>query len=148
MLIKKLTQAIQNGLILNQKSNDLDNTYSCDYINKINDINNSNLKLTDDIIINVKPEAGSNYDPYGNSYYYKIGTRVHVHIGIGDLGSGLKNIFTLPKGYRPKTRVVFFGQGENILIFSEVVVDSDGLIRAKSSGNDYVLADFEFDAFN
>lgn len=54
MLIKKLTQAIQNGLILNEKSDDKDNTYSCDYINKMNEYSTKEVK-TNKVWIDGKP---------------------------------------------------------------------------------------------
>lgn len=45
MRIKKIATALLNGLILNTKSDSIDNTYSCDYINKlvkISDISDRN----------------------------------------------------------------------------------------------------------
>ena len=81
------------GRILNEK------------ISKASDINVSSLKLNSNIIQSFIPQQATSYESYGGCYYYKIGTKVHVHLGISVPDTATKNIYTLPQGYRPYSRV-------------------------------------------
>lgn len=109
--------------------------------------NDQNLKLTQSNIISITPLVGSNYEAYGNCYYYKVGTRVHVHLGLSDLTPNDANVvFKLPEGFRPLTLVTAVGVGqgldENVSI--QLSLYGDITVYTKSI---YALFDFEFDAF-
>jgi hypothetical protein len=56
-------------------------------------------KLDTNIIIPITPNTVgiSNHEGYGNSYYYKIGTRVHVHLGLKVEPKNLVDIIILPE---------------------------------------------------
>lgn len=78
-----------------------------------------NSKISDNLtpkIINIiKPNIGYNYDAYGNSYYYMIGSRVHIHIGINRLTENQNNtITTLPENFRPNSPVASSGISDKI----------------------------------
>ena len=76
MLIRKTQQpsTYPENQIHDAYSTSATDTYSCNYINSHN--------LKPSIIHQVTPTVGSNYEHYGNTYYYKVGSRVHVHVGI------------------------------------------------------------------
>ena len=58
-----------------------------------------------------------------------------------------KNIYTLPQGYRPYSRVGNSGCGSNVQNTGGIQIDTDGIIKAGSLEG-YVLVDIEYDAFN
>lgn len=123
------------GRILNEK------------ISKASDINVSSLKLNSNIIQSFIPQQATSYESYGGCYYYKIGTKVHVHLGISVPDTATKNIYTLPQGYRPYSRVGNVGGGSNVQNTGGIQIDTDGTIKAGSLEG-YVLVDIEYDAFN
>ena len=108
---------------------------------KVDDVN-----LSSTIIHNVTPIAGSNYELYGNTYYYKIGSRVHVHIGISLSATTRTVLFTLPVGFRPKTLLGHICVGSDInQVAGLQVVKNGNIVGMTSSG--YILADVDFDTF-
>lgn len=123
------------GRILNEK------------ISKASDINVSSLKLNSNIIQSFIPQQATSYESYGGCYYYKIGTKVHVHLGISVPDTATKTIYTLPQGYRPYSRVGNIGCGSNVQNTGGIQIDTDGTIKAGSLEG-YVLVDIEYDAFN
>lgn len=123
------------GKVLNEK------------ISKASDINVSSLKLNSNIIQSFIPQQATSYESYGGCYYYKIGTKVHVHLGISVPDTATKNIYTLPQGYRPYSRVGNIGCGSNVQNTGGIQIDTDGIIKAGSLEG-YVLVDIEYDAFN
>lgn len=123
------------GKVLNEK------------ISKASDINVSSLKLNSNIIQSFIPQQATSYENYGGCYYYKIGTKVHVHLGISVPDTAIKIIYTLPQGYRPYSRVGNSGCGSNIQNTGGIQIDTDGIIKAGSLEG-YVLVDIEYDAFN
>jgi len=136
---------------------DLDNTNIYDYldklVNQIDDIEdniatNESVKIfkTQDRIV-FRPSAGSSQDSFGGCYYYKIGTKVHLHVGCNSLTSNtLNSIFTLPEGYRPDSFLVAVGAvaGLNNICFLQV--SSSGDVSIKPTNGAVALADIEFDA--
>lgn len=122
----------------NEYTTSTTDTYSCDYINSHN--------LKSSIIHQVTPTVGSNYELYGNTYYYKVGSRVHVHVGISINTQSYTTIFTLPVGFRPQTMLGFVAVGSGLDNFAGLQIGTDGTI-ATIAKNGYVLADMEFDTF-
>ena len=122
----------------NEYTTSATDTYSCNYINSHN--------LKSSIIHQVTPTVGSNYELYGNTYYYKVGSRVHVHVGISINAQSYTTIFTLPVGFRPKTMLGFVAVGSGLDNFAGLQIGTDGTI-ATIAKNGYILADMEFDTF-
>lgn len=140
MLIRKTQQpsTYPENQIHDAYSTSTTDTYSCNYINSHN--------LKSSIIHQVTPTVGSNYEMYGNTYYYKVGSRVHVHVGISINAQSYTVIFTLPVGFRPKTMLGFVGVGSGLDNFAGLQIKADGKITVIAK-NGYVLADMEFDTF-
>ena len=140
MLIRKTQQpsTYPENQIHDAYSTSATDTYSCNYINSHN--------LKPSIIHYVTPTAGSNYELYGNTYYYKVGSRVHVHVGISINVQTYTVIFTLPVGFRPKTMLGFVGVGSGLDNFAGLQIDPSGPVTTIAK-NGYVLADMEFDTF-
>lgn len=110
------------------------------------EINETAANLKTSIIHYVTPTVGSNYELYGNTYYYKVGSRVHVHVGISINAQTYTTIFTLPVGFRPKTMLGFVAPGSGLDNFAGLQINPDGTITTIAK-NGYVLADMEFDTF-
>lgn len=140
MLIRKTQQpsTYPENQIHDAYSTSTTDTYSCNYINSHN--------LKSSIIHQVTPTVGSNYEMYGNTYYYKVGSRVHVHVGISINAQTYTTILTLPVGFRPKTMLGFVGVGSGLDNFAGLQIGTDGSI-ATIAKNGYVIADMEFDTF-
>ena len=140
MLIRKTQQPSDypENQIHDAYSTSATDTYSCNYINSHN--------LKSSIIHYVTPTVGSNYELYGNTYYYKVGSRVHVHVGISINVQTYTTIFTLPVGFRPKTMLGFVAPGSGLDNFAGLQIQPDGKIVTIAK-NGYVIADMEFDTF-
>ena len=110
-------------------------THSCNYINGGD-------------IIEITPLVGSNYNNYGNTYYYKVGSIVYLHIGMAGLTPGSSNIiYTLPSGYRPRGYAVGYGLSDNLSSTATAQISSDGTITIRPSSK-YALIDTSFVSFN
>lgn len=108
-------------------------------------INDASVLLDTNDVISFTPATCTPYAGYGNCYYYKIGTRVHVHIGVSGSNSIHYREFEMPIGYRPNGgSFVAFGIGAN-MDDSSVVQISDNKINIKCVAG-YCLADMEYDA--
>lgn len=140
MLIRKTQQpsTYPENQIHDAYSTSTTDTYSCNYINSHN--------LKSSIIHQVTPTVGSNYEMYGNTYYYKVGSRVHVHVGMSINAQNYTIIFTLPIGFRPKTMLGFVAPGSSLDNFAGLQIGTDGTV-ATIAKNGYVIADMEFDTF-
>ena len=140
MLIRKTQQpsTYPENQIHDAYSTSATDTYSCNYINSHN--------LKPSIIHQVTPTNGTNHPYYGGTYYYKVGSRVHVHVGISINTQTYTTIFTLPVGFRPKTMLGFVAVGSNLDNFAGVVIQQNGNIDTIAK-NGYVIADMEFDTF-
>lgn len=98
-------------------------------------------------LINITPLKGSNYNGYGNSYYYKKGSTVYVHLGLSNLTvNTLEVVYTLPVGHRPNQPISFLGVGENLtqIVCGQIIPNGEIKIQSPSS---YALLDFCFKAF-
>lgn len=103
------------------------------------------LKQTD--IKYFTPNNASNYEGYGNCYYYKIGSRVHLHVGVSISSTSNTLIGILPEQYRPITVVSAVGLGLDMSTFSTMQVSQNGEINISSS-HGYALIDVEYDTLN
>lgn len=112
-------------------------------------INDSSLVMSADNVVVITPTATgvTNHSGYGNSYYYKKGSKVHVHLGLKIDVTTLVQISTLPEGYRPKGVIGSIGLGSEINNYSGVQITEAGLIQCRAA-NGYCLIDVEYDAFN
>ena len=103
------------------------------------------LKQTD--IKYFTPNNATNYNGYGGCYYYKVGSRVHLHIGVSvNTTSGI-SIGTLPEQYKPITAVSDIGLGASLETYSAVQINEAGLITINSKTG-YALIDVEYDTLN
>lgn len=117
-----------------------------DYTKRKEEKKNMNiLKQTD--IKYFTPNNASNYEGYGNCYYYKIGSRVHLHVGVSISSTSNTTIGTLPEQYRPITAVCAVGLGSDMSSFSTMQVTEGGGININSSSG-YALIDVEYDTLN
>jgi len=95
-----------------------------------------------------------NYGTIANNgtFYYKIGTRVHVNIAVTGLGSVSSAVvlFTLPEGYRPSNYIVYSGYTGSHKTASEApkgFIGSSGTVTYDPTPSGVVYASVEFDAF-
>lgn len=147
-----LQQEINN---INTKIGNLDNletTNKDSIINAINEVNNNcsinnqNINAAGDII-EITPLAGSNYNNYGKTYYYKVGSIVYLHIGLEGLTQGTNNIiYYLPSGYRPRGYVLGYGISDNLSSTAVAQIGNDGTITIRPSSR-YALIDMSFISF-
>lgn len=121
-----------------------DNNVYEEFIKKHEEINNVNTKLDISKVINFTPQNAINYQNYGNSYYYKIGSRVHIHFGILCNNSSNTVIFTMPEGFRPRSSISSLGYGEDFNKYGIIVIDYTGTVRCLSSTK-YLNVDVEYD---
>ena len=97
----------------------------------------------------ITPSNGSNYSAYSNSFYYKIGTRVHIHLGLKGLTANtLQQVFDIPVGYRPNGHMVTVGQGGGSDLVGQAIIEADTHTLDVRSPSAYLSADFEYDAFS
>lgn len=107
--------------------------------------------LTNEDIISFTPLVGTNYSGYGNCYYYKKGSRVHVHVGLQNLTpNSTAIIFTLPQEYRPYTQIYAKGTGTSLSrISTTAIIDANGSISVTTlDGDTYFGADIDYDAYS
>lgn len=117
-------------------------------VNKVNVKNDASLLMSSNDVIPITPLVGSNYGNYGNSYYYKKGTKVHVHLGLSGLTANTSNtVFQLPEGYRPQTIMPIHGLGQGMGYPIAGQVSGSGTINVYPEKG-YAIFDFEFEAFN
>ena len=99
-------------------------------------------------VIDITPISGSNYSGYGNCYYYKKGSRVHIHIGIQGLTGGVNTtISILPSGYRPSSLISAIGFGTSWSEKAVLLITQNGELNVQSEGS-YAMIDVEYDAFS
>lgn len=112
-------------------------------------INDASLGLNEKKIIEIIPLIGKNHAGLGNSYYYKIGTRVHIHLGINTAVATRNHIYTLPEGFRPRNNMCVWGGGSDGVKLEESYIEfyTDGKIYANTPSK-FILADIEYDVFN
>ena len=93
-------------------------------------------------------DAGAHYDSFGGCWYYKIGHRVRVHIGVSGLTANTTTVlWTLPQGYRPYSGIAFTGQSSVYSNYARCRVLENGEVRVNAVST-YAVAYIEFDAFS
>lgn len=109
--------------------------------------NTPSIKLDASKLIYVTPEhsAVTNYSPYGNTYYYKIGTKVHLHIGVKIDTTEWITMFTLPEGFRPASLVSAQGVGSSPQNITGIQIDTAGRVQTSTTSG-YCCLDIEYDA--
>ena len=94
---------------------------------------------------------GSVYSANGGCNYYKIGTRVHVHMAVSGITSGSAvNIYTMPAGYRPASGSIITGAAYSATYTcGGYISGSTGAVYAFTArSNGTVTLDFDYDAFS
>lgn len=150
-----LIKQILNRIVgIENSINELENI-DLDFNNKITELmkykefNNPTILADKTKIISITPLVGSNYSGFGNSFYYKIGTKVHVHLGLKDLTSNASNkVFIMPKGYRPNATASILGYSYGTTSLIGGTVYDTGSIEIHPQNAPYATFDFEYDAFN
>lgn len=91
--------------------------------------------------------SGAHYDTFGRCWYYKIGHRVRVHIGVSGLTANTTaTLWTMPAGYRPYSSVSFTGQSSSYSNIARCRVLENGEVRVNAAST-YATAYCEYDAF-
>lgn len=109
---------------------------------------NSKMILKEPDIQVITPLSGENYTDWGNSYYYKISSRVHVHLGLQNLTTNRNvTICNLPIGYRPYSRVIGQGSCGTLGNVSRIEIKTSGEIHIATQDT-YCGCDVEFDALS
>ena len=105
-------------------------------------------KIRSNDIVYFTPTAStvSNYNDYGNCYYYKIGSRVHLHIGVKIDTTKIELIYILPTGYKPITALGYVGIGASMSSYATIHITTNGGLNIYSSSG-YALIDCEYDTF-
>lgn len=92
--------------------------------------------------------SGAHYDTFGRCWYYKIGHRVRVHIGVSGLTANTTTtLWTVPAGYRPYSSVSFTGQSSSYSNIARCRVLENGEVRVNAAST-YATAYCEYDAFS
>lgn len=82
------------------------------YASQNEQINDVSVKRKNDIRKFFDLEGGAiHVENWGSCYYYKIGSKVTVHIGVRMPTINRTKIFTLPEGYRPPGTIPIWGGG-------------------------------------
>lgn len=94
------------------------------------------------------PSGLSQWTTLGGSWYYKVGTRVHVHVAVSGLTADTNvSIGTLLAGFRPYNTIVAAGRGSTGSDFASMWVASNGTVTIRSTTASAAV-DVEYDAFN
>ena len=118
-------------------------------LEKMNNYNDAIILADKTKIKTITPLVGSNYSGYGNSFYYKIGSKVHVHIGLRDLTANtVNNVATLPEGYRPNTSIAILGYSYSATSIIAGTIYSVGKIEINPQNAPFATFDVEYDVFN
>jgi len=92
---------------------------------------------------------GTPYSSNGGCWYYKIGTRVHVHLAVSGLSANSStNLYTMPSGYRPISGSILAGCAVGGTNAGGCYITANGVIygwTARSTG--IATFDFDYDAF-
>ena len=102
------------------------------------------------------PSNGSAWSTLGGCWFYKIGTRVHLHVAVTGLTANTNTVVydmsrdpssNIWSGYLPYGTVVAAGRGNDGSTFASMWVASDGTVTVRSTGTNAAV-DIEYDAFN
>lgn len=120
-----------------------------EYADKDHKINDKTMLFDESNVIAITPLVGVNQESFGNSYYYKVGNKVHVHLGINIKTDARSEVFDMPIGFRPKSLVCMLGGGASgeIPDVSCAEVYANGKVYVKSTSR-YACIDIEYEAFN
>ena len=89
----------------------------------------------------------THYDTLGRCWYYKIGHRVHVHVGVGGLTSGTSaDLWYMPTGYRPYSIISNVGTGGSMTTYGRLRINAEGRVFINANAT-YACVDIEYDAF-
>lgn len=92
--------------------------------------------------------SGTSWSTLGGCWYYKIGSRVHLHIAVSGLTANTNtDVYTMPGGFRPYGTVVAAGRGSTGSDFASMWVSSSGTVTIRSTTASAAV-DVEYDAFN
>ena len=115
--------------------------------NGYEEVNETAVNLKSSIIHSVTPINSTNYDDgWGGTYYYKVGSRIHLHVAVALTTKQQTNITTLPIGYRPRTKIVNTCSGGDLGVFGTLQVNPDGKVYCYSNGV-HLFGDISFDTF-
>ena len=115
--------------------------------NGYEEVNETAVNLKSGIIHSVTPIDSTNYDDgWGGTYYYKVGSRIHLHVAVALTTKKQTNITTLPIGYRPRTKIVNTCSGGDLGVFGTLQVSPDGKVHCYSNGI-HLFGDISFDTF-
>lgn len=129
-----------NGLAIESVENMHDNVPSLSELNR-----KLNVSAAD--IISFTPLAGQNYPNWGGCYYYKSGSRIHIHLGIRGLPANtVATVYILPEAVRPKTRILSIGSSGSFPGVARTEISLDGGINVTSQDS-YVAADIDYDTY-
>mgnify|MGYP001040035959 FL=1 len=112
------------------------------------DFNNASSKLDTKIKRTFEPLVGKSHSRWGGCYYYKVGTRVTLHIGV-NLGTTVRSkLHIMEEGFRPIGAISGWGGGADAnnldKSFIELYPDGEIWIAAPSK---FALITVEFDVF-
>ena len=108
---------------------------------------NRKLNVSAADIVSFTSLVGQNYPNWGGCYYYKSGSRVHVHLGIQGLPANtVATVFILPDIVHPKTRILSIGSSGSFPGVARVEISLDGGINVTSQDS-YVAADIDYDTY-
>lgn len=142
MLIRKTQQPAEypENAIHDAYTESTSDTYCCNYINS--------HQLSQSIIHQVTPIVGSNYAGFGNTYYYQVGSRVHLHIAIqGITAKTQTHVYTFPTGISPISNVITIASGSTGGVYASIQINPDGKVYLWSEAT-YVFGDIDFDVFS
>lgn len=92
--------------------------------------------------------SGTSWSTLGGCWYYKIGSRVHLHIAVSGLTANTNtDVYTMSRGFRPYGTVVAAGRGSTGSDFASMWVASNGTVTIRSTTASAAV-DVEYDAFN
>lgn len=98
--------------------------------------------------ITFTPEEGESWSTFNGCWYYKIGSRVHLHVAVTNLTANTNvEVYALPKGFWPCDIVVVAGRSATGSVPPSMWVLPDGTIKV-SSPTISATADIEYDAFS
>lgn len=97
--------------------------------------------------------TGAPYSNLGGCWYYKTGTRVHVHFACTDLTADTNNtVYQMPTGYRPYKTICAGGRGSTGTVHGCIYItggsgSSSGKVTLRAETGNICAADIEYDAF-
>ena len=92
-------------------------------------------------------DTGTHYTGVGGCWYYKIGHRVCVHVGVEGLTSGsTATLWYLPAGYRPLNHISVVGTGSSMTNYARLRISPEGRVFVNANAASACVY-VEFDAF-